>query len=127
MKKTISVLLCVVLLLCFIATVSAASTTFFTANRDGYHWVGSGTVSGNKATAKITGTVIPNSQYIPAADCNAESWVIGYDSNWNYLGGAHSVGTTYANAVFTATQDVYHMGAEFEFNGLTRGVYTLSR
>ncbi|MBR5070567.1 MAG: hypothetical protein IKX27_01540 [Oscillospiraceae bacterium] len=126
MKKRISIIVFVAALLLSISVVSAASTTFFTANRDGYRWVGTGTVSGSKATAKLTGTV-NGSNYIPSYDCDAESWVIGYDANWNYLGGAHSVGTTYANAVFISTQDVYHMGAEFEFNGLTRGVYTLSR
>lgn len=125
MRKKILVLVCVAVLLLSISVVSAASTTFFTDDRDGYHWIGSGTVTGSKATAKLTGSQ-NSSPYIPSYDCSAESWVYAYDAGGNLLRDAHTVGDIYAKAEVSAGSTAfYKMKAKFKYNGVTKGLYTL--
>ncbi len=123
--KKISLLVCVVVLLLSISVVAAASTTFFYSNRDGYRWVGSGSVSVSKATAKLTGTQ-NSTPYLPQVDCSAESWVRAYKSDGVMIGTMYNIGYTYSKAEYTTGAfNIYKMEAEFEYNGLHRGSFSL--
>ncbi len=126
MKKRIIVFVCVAaLLLLSISVVTAASTTFFTSNRDGYRWVGTGKISGNTVTAKLTGTQ-NSTPYLPSYDCSAKSWVRAYNTDGDVIGSAYDYGNTYAKAECSPTSySVYKIEAEFEYNELHRGPFTL--